>query len=239
MVLLDRILIAFSGMSLGLAAVWLLAINFAIFVASVAGGELAVRVLGDRRIAERPGPVEWMEILLAGTCVVLNTAVALAGWILWRHGWITVRTGGGWRVALDVAVLLAAMDFLMYIFHRIAHLPMIFPFVHSTHHRYDRPRPLSLFVLNPAEVLGFGMLWLLLLCLYTSTWTGIVIYLTINTVFGTIGHLGVEPVSRFLQNLPIVRYLGSSTFHAAHHGDRHVNFGFYSDVWDRVFRTKR
>jgi lathosterol oxidase len=239
MAFLDRILNAFAAMSLGEASAWLFAINVAIFVASIGAGEIAVRVFGSRRIAGRPGAMEAAEILLAGSCVVLNTGVAVVGWVLWRRGWIVVRTGGGWRVGIDVAVLLVAMDFLMYVFHRIAHLPFVYPIVHSTHHRYDRPRPLSLFVLNPAEVLGFGLLWLLLLCAYTSTWTGIVIYLAVNTIFGTVGHLGVEPFPRIVSRIPILRHIGSSTFHAAHHGNRGVNFGFYSDIWDRLFRTMR
>jgi lathosterol oxidase len=140
---------------------------------------------------------------------------------------------------LDVAVLFVAMDFLMYVFHRVAHLRWLFPLVHATHHHYDRPRPLNLFVLNPAEVLGFGGLWLGVLCLYPATWAGILIYLTINLIFGTLGHLGVEPFPRAVARWPVLRHLGSSTFHADHHGDRDVNFGFYTDVWDRLFRTRR
>ena len=108
----------------------------------------------------------------------------------------------------------------------------LFPIVHATHHHYDRPRPLNLFVLNPAEVLGFGGLWLALLCVYPATWAGILIYLTLNLAFGTLGHLGVEPFPKAVARWPLLRHLGSSTFHANHHGDRDVNFGFYTDVWD-------
>jgi sterol desaturase/sphingolipid hydroxylase (fatty acid hydroxylase superfamily) len=234
---LDHLLEAFAGMSLAVASGWLLVINIAMFIASVFGGELLVRIFRARRISPPPDPIDFTECWLAFSCVLLNALVAVAGWLLWRHGWITVRRGGGWRILMDIVVLLIAMDFLMYVFHRIAHLPWIFPIVHSTHHHYDRPRPLSLFVLNPAEVLGFGLLWLLLLCVYTATWTGIIVYLALNLLFGTIGHLGVEPFPRALSNRPILRHLGSSTFHATHHSDRNVNFGFYTDFWDRLFGT--
>jgi sterol desaturase/sphingolipid hydroxylase (fatty acid hydroxylase superfamily) len=239
MVRLDQLLQLFARMSLLRASAWLLAINIAMFIASVGGGEVLVWAFRRRRIAASPDPIEPKECLLAGSCVLLNTVVAIVGWILWRHGWITVRTGGGWRILLDTLVLLGAMDFLMYLFHRIAHLPWIFPIVHATHHHYDRPRPLSLFVLNPAEVFGFGLLWILLLSVYTTNWTGMILYLSLNLIFGTIGHLGVEPFPRAIANWPIFRHLGSSTFHANHHGDRDVNFGFYTDIWDRLFRTHR
>ena len=36
-----------------------------------------------------------------------------------------------------------------------------------------------------------------------------------------------------------LRLIGSSTFHANHHQDGDVNFGFYTNLWDRLFRTLR
>ncbi|MGC4031889.1 MAG: sterol desaturase family protein [Tepidisphaeraceae bacterium] len=142
-------------------------------------------------------------------------------------------------MVLDALILLVVMDFAMYVLHRIAHHRLLFPLVHRTHHRYDRPRPLNLFVLNPFEVLGFGTLWLAVLCLYSFTWLGMILFLVLNLAFGTIGHLGVEPFPRSWKRLPIIKHMGSSTFHADHHQDEHVNFGFYTDIWDRLFRTGR
>jgi sterol desaturase/sphingolipid hydroxylase (fatty acid hydroxylase superfamily) len=129
------------------------------------------------------------------------------------------------------------MDLLMYAFHRVAHLPLIFPLAHITHHRYDKPRPLTLFVLSPVEVLGFGAIWLIVLMLYAASAEGILIYLAFNLAFGLVAHLGVEPApSRWLR-LPLLRYLSTSTFHAGHHVDREHNYGFYLLVWDRLFGT--
>ena len=191
--LLDLILHEFSSMSLATASACLLAINVGMFLVCVVGGELLVRLFRSRRIASCPDPIEPAEVLLAGSCVLLNTLVGIAGWILWRHGWIQVRTGGGVRILLDAGVLLVAMDFLMYVTHRLGTWRWVFPLIHATHHRYDRPRPLSLFVLNPTEVLGFGALWLILLCLYTSTWTGMLLYLAINLAFGRWATSGSSP----------------------------------------------
>ena len=227
----------FAAMNWREATAWLLAINVAMFVLSLAVGEVLVRLFRGRPVTPAPDPLEGREILWAAVCVLLNGGVAVAGWFLWKVGVIRVRPGSGWRVALDVFVLLLAMDFLMYVFHRIAHARWLFPLVHRTHHLYDRPRPLNLFVLNPAEVLGFGALWLILLSVYTATWPGILTYLALNLAFGTLGHLGVEPFPRSWARLPILRHVGSSTFHADHHQDGRVNFGFYTDVWDRLFGT--
>jgi len=47
----------------------------------------------------------------------------------------------------------------------------------------------------------------------------------------------VEPLPRGCGNWPLLRHVGSSTFHAGHHGQPGRNFGFYTDVWDRIFGT--
>lgn len=221
------------------AAAWLLLVNVGMFLLSLLAGEVLVRRFTDRRVTAPPEPLEAMEVLWSATCVALNGGVAFAGWLLLKAGVITiVREAPPWRVALDVLVLLAAMDFLMYVFHRLAHVKWIYPVVHSTHHRYDKPRPLNLFVLNPFEVLGFGALWLALISLYPCTWAGMLIYLALNLAFGTLGHLGVEPFPASMKRWPLLRNLGSSTFHAGHHQDGRHNFGFYTDVWDRLFNTR-
>ena len=227
----------FARMTWPEAAAWLIAFNVGVFALSLAAGEVLVRLFRDRPVTPEPEPLEKAEVAWAALCVLLNGGVAIAGWFLWKAGVIRVVRGSAWRTALDVVVLLVAMDFLMYVFHRLAHVRWIYPIVHGTHHRYDRPRPLNLFVLNPAEVCGFGVLWLALLCVYPATWPGILIYLALNLAFGTLGHLGVEPFPKAWSKWPVLRHIGSSTFHADHHQDRDVNFGFYTDVWDRLFGT--
>jgi sterol desaturase/sphingolipid hydroxylase (fatty acid hydroxylase superfamily) len=227
----------FWPMSLPQAAMGLLVGNVVLFLLAITFGHLLLWWFADRPVTERPGPIERRELLLAGGCVVLNTVVSVAGWWLWTRGYIGIRRDAGWRAWADVFILLIAMDLAMYCFHRVAHVRWLYPFVHVTHHRYDKPRPLNLFVLNPFEVLGFGVLWLTVLCLYDAAWLGIVVYLAINLAFGTVGHLGVEPLPRAWLRLPGLRYLGTSTFHAEHHQDARGNYGFYTTIWDRLFGT--
>jgi sterol desaturase/sphingolipid hydroxylase (fatty acid hydroxylase superfamily) len=170
--------------------------------------------------------------------VVINAGVLVVGAWLWRADLIHVRYDyAPLPVLVDTLILFFAMDVLMYFSHRIAHLPWLYPLLHRTHHQYENPRPLTLFVLNPFETLGFGVLWILLLMVYTSSWVGIMIYLTLNILFGLVGHLGVEPFPKAWVNLPLIRYISTSTFHAEHHDDRYHNFGFYTLIWDRLFGT--
>jgi sterol desaturase/sphingolipid hydroxylase (fatty acid hydroxylase superfamily) len=227
-----------AALSLIGAALFFLVLNVALFAGSLLLGHLLVAHFATgRRVTEPPPPLERQEVVLAAVCVVMNTVVTVAGWILWRHGLLTIYRGIGWRVWLDALVLLVLMDGAMYGLHRIAHLPWVYPWLHHAHHRYDRRRPLNLFVLSPLEVIAFGALWLVVLRVYPASFVGIGLYLALNLLFGTLGHLGVEPFPRAWLDGSVGRLLGSSTFHAGHHQREHVNFGFYTTLWDRLFGT--
>jgi sterol desaturase/sphingolipid hydroxylase (fatty acid hydroxylase superfamily) len=225
---------------LWLAGLWVTLGNVAMFVAALAGGELILRKFSDRRITPDPGAFTAKEKWLAAACVVLNALVAIAGIVLWREGAVDLRPYGDYSavtVIVDTLVLFLAMDFLMYVFHRVAHHPLLFPIAHRTHHLYESPRPLTLFVLSPVEVLGFGVLWLFVLAAYTASAEAILIYLAFNLAFGLVAHVGVEPAPERWLRTPVLRYIGTSTFHAEHHMDRFHNYGFYLIVWDRLFGT--
>ena len=143
--------------------------NLTLFLLTIALGRTLVRAFEARRIVPRADSLTSAELAFAGSCVLLNTLVTLAGWWLWKKGLIQVRREVGLGAIVDVLVLLMAMDLGMYVTHRVAHLPLMYKWIHAPHHRYRHPRALTLFVLHPLEVLGFGALWLLLITLYSAT----------------------------------------------------------------------
>lgn len=234
---LDRLLAALWTLPFAQAALVVCALNVVVFWASLLGGWAAGRVFARRRVAPEPPPIGALELALSGICVLLNGAVAVAGLVLWRGGYLTLRPDEPLRVVRDVVVLFLVMDLGMYVTHRLAHHRLLFALVHATHHRYDRPRPLTLFVLNPFEVLGFGALWLAVLLVYPASPLGILIFLFLNVLFGVVGHLGVEPLPSGWVRWPLARSITTSTFHAVHHRDAEHNFGFYTLIWDRLLGT--
>src|SRR5262249_1451464 len=149
-----------------------------------------VRRYADRRVALPAPPLARLEVAVALSNVLLNTATTLVGLFLWRWGAIRFRTDAGARAWLDVPILLLVMALAMYVLHRPAPPPWLFPWMHRLHHEYDRPRPLTLFILNPVENLAFGALWLVVISIYEASWLGMSVYLTLNVLFGTVGHLG-------------------------------------------------
>lgn len=233
----NLLLNAFARMTPPAAFFWIVVENLLLTAGAILLGHLLILIFARRPVTGPAPPVEPLEFLLASVCVLMNSATTFLGWILWKQGVIVIRREAGSTVFLDALCLLLIMDLAMYVLHRLAHAPYIFPWLHSLHHRYDHPRPLTLFVMNPLETLAFGLLWVGVLCVYHPTFGGIAIYLTLNVIFGTIGHLGVEPLPERWQNNRFFRWLGGSHFHAGHHVEPDVNFGFYTTFWDRLFRT--
>lgn len=221
------------------AALALLGENAVILLLAVAGGEWLAWIFRHRRVAPLAHPLKRIEVWTTVSTVLTNTITTIVGLHLWRAGVIRFRDDVGVWAWIDVVVLLLIMDIAMYVLHRVAHHPWIYGWLHRLHHEFDRPRPLTLFILHPLENLSFGMLWLLTISLYNASWLGMSIYLMLNVLFGTIGHLGVEPFPVWWGRIPVLRYVGGSTFHARHHQDVSCNFGFYTLLWDRLFGTLR
>jgi lathosterol oxidase len=220
------------------AALWSLSANVGVFAMTLLFGAAVLRWLRGVPVSAPPEPLTIRELVLAAACVTLNGLVMWVGWLLFRAGWLQVGVASSpARIAADALALLLAMDLGMYLTHRVAHHPVIFRLVHSVHHRYERVRPLTLFTLHPVEVLGFGGLWIALLLAHAFSLGGILLYLTLNTTFGVVGHLGIEPVPGWIRRLPLVRRIGTSTFHARHHQATNTNFGFYTSLWDALFGT--
>ncbi|EMJ93155.1 sterol desaturase family protein [Leptospira alstonii] len=213
--------------------------NVVIFILVIVIGNLITSRFSLRPVCLPPPALTPAEISVWLINVCLNTLITLAGWHLWKNGIIQFRDGINLRSLIDVIVLLLVMDGLMYALHRLAHISFLFPYIHRYHHRFERPRPGTLFSLNPVENIGFGALWLFVIAVYSTSWFGMSAYLFLNVAFGTIGHLGVEPLPKSWARIPVINYIAGSSFHAQHHRDMNHNFGFYSIVWDRLFGTLR
>lgn len=227
---------------LATAPVWqVLGIIFIVNVLEIAfvlvAGDWLVRRFKDKRIAPHPTKASRTETVLTLLTLLLNTLITLLGYYLWLNGYIVIQHGSLFSMFVDMVAFILFIDLSMYALHRLAHWRPVFPWLHGTHHLYENPRPLTLFVLNPMETLSFGFLWLFILFIYKASWPGVVLFLTFNLLFGMIGHLGVEPLPKGRMGWLFSQIFSTSTFHAKHHKNRHYNFGFYLVLWDRLLGT--
>lgn len=225
-----------NSLSQGERVGFFLAQNVGVLVGALAFGWLIIAILPSHRIAPKAPPMDRLEVALVACTVVLNAVVTAVGYELYRREVVHFRIGVDLRSLLDLFILLVGMDFAMYWLHRSAHIRWLY-FIHRPHHRYVKPRPLDLFVLSPLETLSFGGLWLLFLVVTSPSWISVVAYLTLNVFFGVIGHTGVELLPPAWTQKPVLRWFGTSLFHAGHHADEQHNFGFYTVLWDKLFGT--
>jgi len=197
-------------------------------------GRVIQKIFSPQEVAYRYTP---KEVLVCSVNILLNTIFTYIGFWFWKEGIIDINVSLSWYSIVDFLLLFLAMDFLMFVFHFTIHKTPAQRYIHQLHHQAVDPKPIDLFVLHPIETMCFGSLWLCLLWVYPFNFYSIIVYLTLNVVFGMIGHLSLEPVSEKLLKHPIVKLLGTSTYHHQHHRDVNYNFGFYTTIWDRLFGT--
>ncbi len=228
---------AVAGMNPVAAAVAALVLNAALASVSIMIGARAVQLATHTRVTADPGRMTRTERALVASAVVVNATVTVGGWWLWRDGYLHLTAGVHPGTVVELAGLVMLMDLLGYLLHSLSHLRPLYPLVHRVQHRFTDPRPATLFAMHPAEVAGIGVLWAVVLTAWTvSVWT-LAALVAVNLAFGTLAHLGIDPLPALLRRSPLFRWVALPTFHALHHTNPNVNRGFYTTIWDRLFGT--
>lgn len=174
------------------------------------------------------------DLYVSFLTLFLNIVVMLIGVSFWKTGWISLNESKTiLTLLIEIVTIILVMDLMMYIFHYLAHHPFIYKILHRKHHEHKRTNFLSLFVLHPLETLGFGLMMIFVFMWYDFSIFSIMIYLLINLIWGTIGHLNREFFPKWTEQL----FLGTTKFHNQHHLNEQRNFGFYTSIWDRMFGT--
>lgn len=187
-----------------------------------------------QRIQTTDHPFLKSDLYVSFLTLFLNSIVMLTGVYLWKSGWILLNESKTILAQfIETVSIILVMDLLMYVFHFLAHHPFIYKILHRKHHEHISTNFLSLFVLHPFETLGFGLMMIFVFMFYDFSVFSITIYLFINLIWGTIGHLNREFFPKWMEQL----FLGTTKFHNQHHLNEQRNFGFYTSIWDRMFGT--
>lgn len=235
---LKKTLLLIENLSWTQAPLTFFLLNLMIFILAMAISHFLIKIFRKHRVSPVPAPLNKKEITLTISCIFINTLITMIGFYLFKEKLIQIKINGFGLIFIETFGLFFIMDFLMFLTHRLMHTPILYKLIHSVHHEYKNVRPLTLFVLHPLEVIGFGALWLGLLMSYPFHLLAICIYLVFNMVFGALGHLGVETFPEKLLDRFPVKFVGTSRFHAQHHLDIERNFGFYTQIWDRLFNSR-
>lgn len=220
--------------------VFSLVLNLIFYGVSIGLYTLANRFIKGEYIQDVKQEITKGDILLSLFVLVCNAFVLVLGVWFYNLGYIkVVENSTVLIILLQTLALVIGMDFLMYVFHRIAHIPWFYSLVHLRHHQHTSVNPISLFVLHPIEAIGFGLLFTLLLYLFTFDTLAIALYLIINLIWGTIGHIDKDVFKNTAFERITRDILCLTVFHNIHHQDPNCNYGFYTLLWDKCFKTYR
>lgn len=140
---------------------------------------------------------------------------------------------------LIISVLLSLFihDLYFYVIHRWMHTKWAMKHVHRVHHQSTNPSPWAAFAFHPLEaVLEAGILVLLVFVIPLHFWS-IMIFLLIMTLYNVYGHLGWELYPKNFHKTKVGRWLNTSVSHNQHHSAFEGNYGLYTLIWDRLFKT--
>ncbi len=205
-----------------------LVLNVGVVANSVALWQLFARRHGVHDLAR---PISDRDRLLTATTTVANAAGVLPAWWLWKADVIELPSVQPARVLLELLYLAMAVDLVMYWAHRIFHMDPLYRWFHQVHHTDDSPNnALTLFVMHPAEALGFSILVTVLLILWPVSLLGIALFFMVNLITGTLAHV-------MTAGPPTVydRIFGGPHLHQAHHDAPRSAYGFFTTVSDRLF----
>jgi sterol desaturase/sphingolipid hydroxylase (fatty acid hydroxylase superfamily) len=170
------------------------------------------------------------EIVDSILILCINIIIAIPGYILWVKGGIVFSKSNIW---ISFVSILFLMDFLMYVLHYLSHKVGFLNKIHSKHHEHmDKFNCISLYHMSPWESIFFGLLLTMVTILFKFNLYGFILFLTFNWLYGVITHLNGNTYKPFLA------IFTTNTFHKAHHRLNNKNFGFYTFIWDKLFKTE-
>ncbi len=203
----------------------------------------------QRYLHDKEDPIELYTNLLTTSSIE-----ALTFLLTYTHHLVSPVTRPLW---LDLAHFIPisffmeiVFDFFHYVSHRWLHRSRaMYVNVHSHHHRFKRPTPLSTFYQDPLDVFLTNSVPLALTLLITSRVLDVSrfqysMFLICKTYIETSGHSckTLAPSSSFIQCMWLPRLFGIELYsedHALHHLVNSCNFGKRFSLWDRVFGTYR
>lgn len=134
---------------------------------------------------------------------------------------------------IQLLILIIVVDFFMYWLHRLYHYGIFYRWIHSVHHTKRNPVAVDCLHTHPIEfyssILVFSLVPTLL---NVHPLTSILSYFMLN-IHGVLEHCGHHD---YLETITLGFIAGSKT-HIVHHNYFNANYGFYTGLWDYVFRT--
>jgi len=150
-----------------------------------------------------------------------------------RELFSSVWPGSGVDVILQVCSFIIFYETYSYFIHRVLHFKVLARF-HGVHHKSVRVTPWSAYSVHPIEAFFIGVSAPLFMLFFNLS---LGFALTLH-VFGMIFTILLHSNFQYVGNNVFLKLLFSyPKFHAKHHNEGDVNYGFFNKGWDSLFGT--
>ena len=208
-------------------------VNVVMYLGSWVGVAALQRLFAKSTMNVEAVLVTRRDLLLSLVILIINIGVGIPGWLLWKQGYIVLLERPLAAAIIDGAIMFVYFDFCMYGLHRLMHVSWLYDLIHRRHHDHKNVSGISLYVMNPVEAVGFGILLILFLMGRACDLYALLAFLFLNWLYGTVAHSAL-PISGGLLSW----FVGNATFHHRHHAKQRCNYGFFTGVWDRLWGTR-
>ncbi len=145
-------------------------------------------------------------------------------------------------VAWQFALIVLLHDAYFYWIHRAMHTKRLFNATHLHHHKSRTPTPWTSYSFSTWEAAAeaaFVPLFLLATSLIGFAFAGFAMFLFLwhMIIRNVMAHTGHEIFPAGWLNIPVLRWISTTTHHDLHHSSGH-NFGFYFTFWDKWMGTE-
>ena len=128
-------------------------------------------------------------------------------------------------------------DAYFYWAHRLMHHPVLFKWVHLTHHKSNNPSPWTAYAFHPLEAVMEAAIVTIFAFSIPIHRSAILFYMIFQIAYNVYGHLGYEIMPANLNNHWLGKWFNTSVSHNMHHKYSVKNYGLWTTIWDRLCGT--
>ncbi len=168
----------------------------------------------------------------------------VAAFILSGYSWGITRlysdpqAYGLWYLGVSYGTVLLLQDAYFYFTHRLFHYPILFPYLHRSHHRSRPPTPWTSFAFDPLEAIFQSIFLMGVVFLIPLHFITLIAILTTMTIWAVLNHIGLDHLPAAFPHHWLGKWFIGPAHHAIHHRKYKAHYGLYFTFWDKLLGTQ-